>query len=372
MKMLLKQKHDDWGVFPADPDLADVIFSADHKDIIVPVFSTNQVYQPEIQLGGMLGLKKSGLCREFGMSTQYWNWHEWGSYPRGIRDVSAYSVCPSDIILRLDLMGIALGATWINVEGGQPYFESDMTKGLVPDAKRHRDLAFELIRKNILAPGAATLNLNKTSLVRSFHTELEKGKAAGKRIAYPYYDRNTEGLRKGFIPARYIFETYSPDAFPWIAYSLAWNAITCFPQTPNGWIPVVPPQAKLPGESIPIYTDGEKILMDNQWESSEKAASYVEKVIKEGAAEIVIEAPGTCLILQKDDSEKGIYTVILIDPGYLAPVGVNTVIRSKNAVISKATDLITGESITISGNSCPVIIQPGAFRVIKLIINKNL
>jgi hypothetical protein len=314
----------------------------------------------------MLGLKMAGLCSEFGMSTQYWNWHEWGRYPRGIRDVSAAFICPSDIILRLELMGIALGGTWIHVEGGQSYFNSDISRGLVPTALRHRDLAYELIRKNILVPGAAPANLNTVSLVRSFHPELEKGKSEKKRVAYPYYDRNTDALRKGFIPARYLFETYSTDAFPWIAYSQAWNVSTCFPPTPHGWIPVLPPAALLPSDRSSINTDGERILTDQVWKNSDEAADEVEEIITRGAEDIPLEAPGTCLILQKDFSKKNVYTALMIDPGYLAPTGVSTTILSRKGNILNASDMVSGEPIPFSGNCCPVEILPGAFRVVSI------
>lgn len=371
MKMLFKQKHDQWGLLSADSELADILFSPEHKNVIVPVFSTNQPYQPEIQLGGMIGLKMAGLCNEFGMSTQFWNWHEWGRFPIGIRDISPAMICPSDIMLRLDLMGIALGATWINIEHAQPYFREDIRKGLAPMANRHRDLAFELIRKNVLISGATPVNINKTTIVRSLHQEIINAKIENKRIASPYYDRNIDALRKGFIPARYIFETYPKYAFPWLAYSLAWNVSTCFPMTPYGWMPVVPPQINLSPERYSINTDGEKLLIDNKWEEAEKSVSYVEKMIFKGAEDIPLEAPGTCLIIQKDNSRARVYTMLMIDPGYLAPTGVATTIKSLNGNILKATDMVSGESVPFSGNSCPVQIQPGAFRIVRVELNNK-
>lgn len=366
MKMIFKEKHDVWGLLPSDPEVSDILFHEKYKATTVPIWSTNQPYQPEIQMGGMLGLKQAGLCNEWGMSTQYWNWHEWGRYPRGIRDVSATFVCPSDVILRLDLMGIALGGTWIHIEGGQTYLESDVTSGLAPPAIRHRDLAYELIRKNIITPGANPINVNNTVVLRSFHSELEKGKLNRRRIAYPYYDRNTEPLRHGFIPARYLFETYSPDAFPWIAYSMAWNSITCFPQTPNGWIPFLPPDAPLLPAMQPVYTDGEKVKLGNEWVGSLKAAPYITEQIKQGAADIPFEAPGTCLIIQKDALKNHVYTLVMMDTGYLSPTGVETVIKATNRNILVASDMVSGNEVDFSGNSFAVKIEPGAFRVIRI------
>jgi hypothetical protein len=364
MKMIFKEKHDVWGLLPSDPEVSNILFSDKHKEVTVPLWSTNQPFQPEIQLGGMLGLKNAGMCNEFGMSTQYWNWHEWGRFPRGIRDVSAAFVCPSDIILRLELMGIALGSTWIHIEGGQTYFESDITRGLAPLAKRHRDLSYEMIRKNILIPGAMPVNINETAVIREFHPEMHKGKEDMQRIAYPYYQRNKEELRMGFIPARYLFETYDSDAFPKIAYALDWNAITCFPETPNGWVQVLPPAASISEEMKMIYTDGERIHMDGNRISSKKAAPLVENMLNAGTGHFPLEAPGTCLIIQKDENKSGVFTAIMLDPGYLAPSGVETVVRAETNILD-ATDMMTGEKMEFKGNSCPVIIEPGAFRVIR-------
>jgi hypothetical protein len=366
MKMIFKEKHDVWGLLPSDPEVSNILFSEKHKKVAIPIWSTNQPYQPEIQLGGMLGLKKEGFCEEFGMSTQYWNWHEWGRYPRGIRDVSPTFICPSDVILRLDLMGIALGATWIHIEGGQTYFESDISQGLAPLAVRHRDLAYELVRKNFLIPGSEPCNINSTAVVRHFHSELEKGKAAGKRVAYPYYDRNTEGLRKGFIPARYLFETYSQDAFPWIAYSMAWNSITCFPETPNGWITVLPPMLKLSPEVKTIVTDGEMVKIGEAWKSSAEVISEVADAIKEGTDGFLFDAPGTCMIVHKVNSTPGVYTLLLMDPGYLAPTGVETTVIIRNHAMLRVTDLVDGTYLESTEKSCPLSIQPGAFRLIKI------
>jgi hypothetical protein len=104
--------------------------------------------------------------------------------------------------------------------------------------------------------------------------------------------------------------------------------------------------------------------------NAEKAAPYVENAIKKGAEEINFEAHGTCLIVHKDDSTEGTYTTILIDPGYLAPVGLNTEMKVKTGSIKKAKDMVTGQAIAIKSNSFPVQIQPGAFRIIKIEMSK--
>jgi hypothetical protein len=128
----------------------------------------------------------------------------------------------------------------------------------------------------------------------------------------------------------------------------------------------VPPVAKLSPEPLSIITDGESILFGQNWKNSVEASPEVEKIISKGAEDIPLEAPGTCLIIQKDDSKGGVYTALMMDPGYLAPTGVATTLISRKGNIVKATDMVTGEELKISGNCCALQVQPGAFRVIKV------
>jgi hypothetical protein len=314
----------------------------------------------------MIGLKLSGLCSEFGMSSQFWNYHSWGNYPHGIRDVPASSVCPSDIMGRLDLLGLALGGTWIHIEGGQPYFNDDMT-GISPQAIRHRDLAYELIRKNMIEAGQLPLNINQVAVVRSFHSAMEAGKIAGKHIAHPYFNRNTDDLRKGFIPAMTCFEAYSQDAFPWLGYSSKWNSVTSFPETPNGWIPVLPLAANISQVMTPVFTDGEKVhFKGKEWKQSAEVVNENSKLLSQGKGNIPFDVPGTCLVIQRVKNTSNSYTLLMIDPGYLAPVGVETVIKSTSKRISKATDIVSGELLKFSDFTCPIKILPGAFRLINI------
>ncbi len=364
MKMIFKEKHDVWGLLPSDPEVFNVLFSPEHRETTVPIWSTNQPYQPEIQLGGMLGLKAAGLCREFGMSTQYWNWHEWGRYPRGIRDISPAFVCPADIILRLELLGVALGGTWVHIEGGQTYLANDPREGVVPLANRHRELVYELVRKNLVVPGAVPTNVNRAAVVRTFHAALEAGKEQGRKVAYPYYDRNTEALRRGFLPARYMFEPYPPEAFPRLAYDEDWNVRSCFPRTPYGWVPVLPPMAEVPAGALAIHTDGERVRLSGEWQAAVAAADEVERVLKQGSAAIPLCAPGACLVLQGDPAST--CTAVILDPGYLAPRGVETTLTAADRPLRCVTDLVTGAPLPVAGNGCRVDVPPGAFRLLQV------
>jgi hypothetical protein len=244
--------------------------------------------------------------------------------------------------------------------------QRDPREGVVPLANRHRELVFEMVRKNLFEPGALPANLNDATVVRSFHPELEAGKAQGRKVAYPYYERNTEALRQGFIPARYLFETYAAEAFPRLAYGEDWNVRSCFPQTPFGWVPVLPPDAGLRSGAPVIQTDGERVRLAGGWQSAEAAAQDVAGVIAQGASAIPLQAAGACVILQRDGKARGRYVAVLIDPGYLAPTGVNTTLVVRQGAIRRVFDLASGRVVPLAGRGCPIQIEPGAFRILQV------
>jgi len=370
-KLVFKEKHDVWGVLPSDPDVQKKIFKPEYRDLIVPLYSTNQIFQPEVQWGGMLGLKQSGWFNEFGMSTQYWNYGEWGAYTRDeVLDLNTSFVCPADIQLRLELLGGALGGTWFHIEGSQPYFKNGSITEIDPLTYRHREMVYELIRKNILTADEPLANLNSNVIKRSLHPALLNAKQKQIRIMYPYFGRNTEELRKGFMAATNVFEPYSGYSFARLAYGSDWNGY-CFPKTPFGWISIVPPEVNLNKEGLEILTDGELIFLNGSWQKAEKSVGKVNQLLQAGIPDIQFEAPGSCIVVRGPiDPEKKQYRIFLLDPKYLGPVGVTTELKVKGAKLESVKDACTDKSIPVTENSCPVKIEKGAFRILNVYIRR--
>jgi hypothetical protein len=64
------------------------------------------------------------------------------------------------------------------------------------------------------------------------------------------------------------------------------------------------------------------------------------------------------------------FRVFLIDPGYLAPHGVETTLTARGAEQMQVTDLVFGDEVPVDGNECPLVIEPGAFRALDVVISK--
>ena len=231
-------------------------------------------------------------------------------------------------------------------------------------------MVYELIRKNILTADEPLANLNSNVIKRSLHPALLNAKQKQIRIMYPYFGRNTEELRKGFMAATNVFEPYSGYSFPRLAYESDWNGY-CFPKTPFGWISIVPPEADLKTEGKEILTDGESILLDGSWQKAEQSVGKVKQLLQAGIPDIQIEAPGSCVVVRGPmDPEKKQYRVFLIDPKYLGPVGVHAELKIKGAGLESARDVCADKPLAIKGNSCAIDIERGAFRVVDVVVGK--
>jgi len=359
--LLLKEKHDSWATTIADPAIRAALLDPALRRALVPIWATNQPFHPEAQFGGMLGLKASGWVEEFGMSTQYWNWGEWEQ-----RDVNLAQMAPADITLRLELLGAALGAHWLHIEGGQPYMTSPPNPQLEPMARRHRDLVYELIRKGLLRPNPVLANLNDCALLMHHHRHYDELRNAGASLKNFKSSAPPSPLRDGFMPTRQMLEPWPDFAFAAIAYGQRWHVETCFPRTPFGWTLIAQEKWPRDKEAIWIETDGERVRLDGKWETAREARPAIEKRLRDGARRIPVRANETCLVLQRLDGTTGRYRAILLDPGYLAPEGVRAAVECVDGKFQSAQDAVTSLSLPIENGRVTVEIPRGAFRIIDL------
>ncbi|MCX7886003.1 MAG: hypothetical protein N3B01_01935 [Verrucomicrobiae bacterium] len=356
--LLLKEKHDSWATTISDPVIRAALFDPKLRRALVPIWATNQPFHPEAQFGGMLALKASGWVEEFGMSTQYWNWGEWDQ-----RDVNLAQMAPADITLRLELLGAALGAQWLHIEGGQPYMTSPPNPQLDPMAKRHRDLVYELIRKGLLRPNPALANVNDCALLVQHHPYYDELRKTGTSLKSFKSSAGPSPLRDGFLPVRQMLEPWPKWAFGAVAYGQRWHVETCFPKTPLGWVLVAQEKWPRSNDATWIETDSERVRLEGGWTTAREAQRTVEKRFRDGAQRIPVRAAGVCMVLQRLDGA-GRYRAILLDPGYLAPESVRTTLECSAGRFQSAQDAVTGQTLPFENGRIVVEIPRGAFRIV--------
>ena len=319
-KMIFKEMYDCWGAVPSDPRVREALLQPKYRDIVVVIYATNNPHAPELQTGGMIGLKQSGLVSGWGISTQHWNW-SWAEHGLSHRYMN---ICPADVILRMELSAACLGARWFHIEGGQIY----MTRGeaqLDPRAKRHRDLVYELMRKGILPPVPDADNLSFSNLViaRRHHPLIDEARKENRAVGPPK-GRPVGPLGSGFLGVHSTLQSVPDDYFPPYAYGVRRFCDTMFPATPFGYVRIVPDcadvQPFLAGKDV-LLTDGCGVFINGKRTNASSARTQVLTRLERGVQHLPFRADGVFLATHRLGDR---YRVWLIDPGYMCPCGVET------------------------------------------------
>lgn len=336
-RMIFKQMFDAWSLVASDRRCYDVLFK--YPETIIPMYATNNGHAPEIQTGGMLGLWRAGACRDWGMSSQDWNWG-WAEscYSR----VNTSSICPPDVILRMDLAVASLGCTYFHVEGGQEWMSRDGQ--IVEASKRHRELLFQMMERGLILPPEPEQLAGLSPVAVTRTTDLTG--VEGAQIGTPAARRGTP-LRDGLLGVRASMQTPPPDYLGAIAYGVPRYMDGLFPATPYGYVQLVPKW--LADERVaPVFVNAD-------------APRNLEALLDEHAATLPFRCEEAFLSTQKWGNG---YRLTLIDPGYVNPTGVTATVRVNLPEPPEVTDLLTGEKIDVIGGEFRVTIPPGGFRLL--------
>lgn len=359
-KLIFKEMYDAWCALPPDPAVRGTLLQLKYRDVIVAMYATNNPHAPELQIGGMIGLKQSGLISDWGISTQYWNW-SWAAH--GLCEHFP-NICPADVTMRMELSSACLGARWFHIEGGQEYLLRS-TGGLDPRATLHRDLVYELIRKGLLpVADAANLSFSPALIARGHHPATDEAREQGKTLGSPR-SRPFTPLRTGFLGVDQAVLTVHPGYLPGYAYGVRRYCDTMVPTTPYGYLRFVPecPETRpfLRGKTV-ISTDGDQVRLGARELPAEAARPLVSAELAAAAKELPFTASGTSLYTHRVGDG---YRVWLLDPGYMAPEGVRArlTIRLSGEGFS-ATDALTGTALDAADGKIPVDVPPGGFRAV--------
>ncbi|MFQ6096954.1 MAG: FG-GAP-like repeat-containing protein, partial [Armatimonadota bacterium] len=354
-KVVFKEMYDCWSLLAADKRVYDVLFK--YPDTVVPMFATNNAHAAEIQVGGMLGLWRAGACEDWGMSSQHWNWNWEDSSQR----IDYADLCPPDVIFRMDLAAASLGCTYFHVEGGQKWL--DNAGDLQPEAKRHRELLYQMIERNLLLPVSPSqlAGLSPVAIART----TDPGRAPGARIGLPRGRIGTP-FRDGFLGVRGAIQTTPSEYFPAYAYGIQRFFDGLFPTTPYGYVQLVPAflgDRQRVAEAF-VETDTTDVIVAGRRMTARQARRTVLSMLKRAAAKLPFRCDGAFLSVQRWGDE---YRLVVIDPGYLTPVGARAEIRT-NLVRAPVivSDLITNERVHVGDDSFAVAVPPGGLRLLSV------
>jgi len=361
--VVFKEMFDTWAVLPSDERVRSRLLQPRYRRVMVALYATNNPQGPSVQIGGMTGLKHAGFVRDWGISTQCWAWN-WSEHAAAQRYAA---ICPADVLLRMELFAACLGARWFHVEGGQEYLLRGASPVQIdPRALRHREIVYELMRKRVLwpVPEYANKSFSDFVVLRSPHPAFDSARQAGKQIGAPH--RRPSELRSGLLGVRQGVVTTPPMFIPSYAYNVRRFCEALFPETPFGFVRILPDSPDIAGLVLPKYvtrTNGVDELFHNGAPVPAGAARpRIRHLLSRGAEAVPVRAPGACVAVHEARDRLRVW---LIDPVMVRPCGVDTVMRVGAARHDyRAVDVLTGEPIPGLDGTFPVHVPAGAFRVI--------
>ncbi len=353
--LIMEEMFDSWVFIPVDKITFGRLFKPGYESVLVPMIRTNNAHCTELQMGAILGLWQAGLIREWGISSQNWNW-TWD------QQLFMPALCPDDLVLRMDIVAASLGATYFHVEGYfQPFYEYG-PEGLIihPRAKRHRALLYELMRKNLILPASFDQLVNLSPV--AFRV------IRGRKRDYTYNWYRGGQRAKGVFDFRFCMQTTSDYYAPSYLYGERHYFENIIPSTPYGFIRIFPETVETSGLKDVrdwVVTDGTNVFKGKKPLPASQAREFIRRKFEKGLSTLPFRSKGVFLSAQKwgDDD----YLLYLVDPGYLRPLGVKAEVsvnlRGKTPLVE---DWLTNETLEVRGGKFSVSIPPASFRILRV------
>jgi hypothetical protein len=146
------------------------------------------------------------------------------------------------------------------------------------------------------------------------------------------------------------------------------QALNFLPQHPYGLVPIVPGDAKagkIPGVERLLITDGQYWYDERgNRHTAKEHAKLVEETLRLARDKMFIRVNGE-VAWTATRIDKTYLRLVLIDSGYLDPADRVAEIKV-NADVLSATDILSRQKLTVSGNALTVTVPMGILRVIDI------
>jgi hypothetical protein len=355
-KLILNEHQDFWYRVPMMRGVGPKFFNADFEDILVPMYKSNRYVMPELNIGAILGMWKTGKVREWGFSTQddAWKWE------------SIFMVTPDDVILRMELMAAGLGATYFRIESGKEFLDiRDGKIALSKGALRHRALFHDMIRKNIVRP----VDEHSQVIVSPVALRHDPETAwTGPKGPKAYWERYYKAVSTNNIFGHRLgLQSVGEDSFSQYVYGIKYYAEAIFPKTKYGFVQIAPdwiPDASLKGVQKVWKTDGHDIYDNHKRLDNVSGKRKILESLKGLEKTMPFQADGVFLSAQKFSDG---YLVYILDPGCLDVRGATTVLTAGDAIKTfTVSDAVSNETLQVRERGVQVVVPAGGFRILKV------
>ncbi len=365
-KILFAEEAPFWTALVSDPKARAILLKPEYRSVLVPVLKTLRPQGDETDVGAYVGSMLAGEIETWGITSEEDFWP---------MELGHYRGCPDDIVMRQDIMAVALGARYIMVESGHLYFEPMNAKGqysvVFPVAARisrearREHLAIELFRKGILSPVSADdlLSISPVGFALSKSPKVDRAPMTWEAYGTRMYDGagllNTDMTRPVM--------NAGPHSIARNLYGSKKLMNGVFPSTPWGVVPIFGPDGARGAGRIAttIRTDGERIIRSQKKLAAKDAMPEVVRTVQAAATELPFRADRGVFISARRDGE-GRYQVILMDTEMFAPVDIEITVATTIPNL-KCYDELTGKPLEMHDRRMTLTVPAGAFRLLRFV-----
>ena len=357
-KLILNQHFDFWFKIPSDPAVAPKLFKPEYREIVVPMYKTNRPHGPELNMGMIVGMWKSGIVEDWGYCAQDDLW----------KFESIFMNPPSDVVLRMEVMAASLGATYYRIEGNRQFLKKVGENYLLEEAsKRHRDFFHALVRKGVIAPLAKPEQLltSPVLFLKKFNPQ-EMPKKSDSHGSYWTDTFQRRGIFSYDFALKRVRDNYLPRL--WTDMQHYYDGV--FPKTPYGFVSFVPDWANSAGRTFASQT----FLTDGDTVSDAKGTRIPEDQLnevilgslKQNAKKLPFLADDVFLAINK--YEDGSYVLYLMDTSQFYTHDIHTKLRiNLGKRTFKVMDVLHNEVLSVGESTISLTVPAGLLRILKVV-----
>jgi hypothetical protein len=363
-KILFAEEAPFWMALVCDPKARSLLLKPEYKGVLVPVLKTLTPYCDETDISAYLGSWLAGEIETWGITSEEDFWPE---------ELGHYRGCPDDLVMRQEMMALALGARYILIESGHIYWDPLDEKGqlnlfkpvtcrLSREARREH-LAVELWQKGVIAPVRAEdlLSISPVGVRISRSPRLDTAPKIWEGHGTQRF--NGAGLVNWSL-TNVMFNS-GEHSLSRHLYGSKKMMNGLFPANRWGIVPVVGPGTAVSATDrlTAIFdTDGELVTRDGRKVTAEQAMPEIRRTVEQTSAALPFRADGVFISARRDGPDR--YQVFLMDPELFAPADIETAVVTPLSKLTCADDL-TGEPLPLQNGQVSVTVPAGGWRLLR-------
>jgi hypothetical protein len=347
-KLYFRYKNMFWAATSHLPLWKDLFFSGKYSDILVPASEDTSNRLQDLNLAGRVGMHSGGYVNDFAMRLIDDNPTSWRPLsPGGQNSISPY--------LRQGVIMAAYGARYGII------MDNNFTKG--PGL----NILFALMKSGVL-PVVGKENIQSIGswhLIKDVDEKLIH--SVDNHHSLKQYKKDDDNAIFSVGQMHWAGASIPDYDYSRAALGVKYRWLNYMPEMPHGMVPIAPIESKsmLDKKSVPYFVSNGKVGFDNEKSmTANHFGETIKSTVTKGEKQLPILVKGVSWSAVKLDENHT--RIILMDPGYIDPQNRRATIIFQNRKPKSAKDILSNDTLKISGNSVELNVPAGSMRFIDI------